>query len=147
VRTGCDGAKRREKSRASAALDALGHLLAFHVTSDNEEDRAQVGKLAMQEQQIIDKRVELAYVDQGHTDEATETAATEIRIQLEVVKHAGAKRGLVVSRRELVIERGFSDPRFRRWAHGCERLATNFGAFHFLAFVCLMIGQSFGLLA
>ena len=37
--------------------------------------------------------------------------------------------------------------RFRRLARGYERLATTLGAFHFLAFACLMIAQLFRMLA
>jgi hypothetical protein len=37
-------------------------LLALHVTPADEQDRAQVGELARQAQQITEENVELAYV-------------------------------------------------------------------------------------
>ncbi len=45
ARPGYDGAKRRKGSKVHAAVDTLGHLLALHVTSADELDRAQVGEL------------------------------------------------------------------------------------------------------
>src|ERR1700674_5159689 len=51
-RTGYDGAKRRKGSKVHAAVDTLGNLLALHVTAANQQDRAQVEKLAEQGQQI-----------------------------------------------------------------------------------------------
>src|ERR1700681_1237948 len=86
-RAGYDGAKRRKGSKVHLAVDTLGHLLALHVTPANEQDRAQVGKLARQVQQITEENVELAYVDQGYTGETAEKAAAKHGIQLEVVKH------------------------------------------------------------
>ncbi len=86
ARAGYDGAKRRKGSKVHAAVDTLGHLLALHVTPADEQDRAQVGELARQVQQITEENVELAYVDQGYTGEAAEQAAAEHGIQLEVVK-------------------------------------------------------------
>jgi transposase len=47
-----------------------------------------------------------------------------------------------------VVERSFAwAARFRRLARDYERLATTLGAFHFLAFTCLMIASFFRLLA
>jgi transposase len=77
ARAGYDGAKRRKGSKVHAAVDTLGHLLALHVTPADEQDRAQVGELARQVQQITAENVELAYVDQGYTGEAAEEAAAE----------------------------------------------------------------------
>ena len=74
----------------------MGHLLALHVTPVDKQDRAQVGELARQVQQITEENVELAYVDQGCTGEAAEEAAAEHGIQLEVVKRTEAKRGFVL---------------------------------------------------
>ena len=89
-----------------------------------------------------EENVELAYVDQGYTGEAAEEAAAEHGIQLEVVKHTEAKRGFVLLPRRWVVERSFAwAARFRRLARDYERLATTLGAFHFLAFACLMIAQ------
>lgn len=148
ARAGYDGAKRRKGSKVHAAVDTLGHLLALHVTPADEQDRAQVGELAQQVQEITEENVELAYVDQGYTGEAAEEAAAEHGIQLEVVKHTEAKRGFVLLPRRWVVERSFAwAARFRRLARDYERLATTLGAFHFLAFACLMIANLFRLLA
>jgi hypothetical protein len=68
-RAGYDGAKRRKGSKVHAAVDTLGHLLALHVTAADEQDRAQVERLAKQVQQITGDTVALAYVDQGYTGE------------------------------------------------------------------------------
>ncbi len=148
ARAGYDGAKRRKGSKVHAAVDTLGHLLALHVTPADEQDRAQVGELARQVQQITEENVELAYVDQGYTGEAAEEAAAKHGIQLEVVKHTEAKRGFVLLPRRWVVERSFAwAARFRRLARDYERLASTLGAFHFLAFACLMIANLFRLLA
>jgi transposase len=148
ARTGYDGAKRRKGSKVHAAVDTLGHLLALHVTPADEQDRAQVGELARQVQQITEENVELAYVDQGYTGETAEKAAAKHGIQLEVVKHTEAKRGFVLLPRRWVVERSFAwAARFRRLARDYERLASTLGAFHFLAFACLMIANLFRLLA
>ncbi len=148
ARGGYDGAKRRKGSKVHAAVDTLGHLLALHVTPADKQDRAQVGELARQVQQITGEQVEWAYVDQGYTGEAAEEAAAEHGIQLEVIKHTEAKRGFVLLPRRWVVERSFAwAARFRRLARDYERLATTLGAFHFLAFACLMIAQLFKLLA
>jgi transposase len=148
ARAGYDGAKRRKGSKVHAAVDTLGHLLALHVTPADEQDRAQVGELARQVQQITEENVELAYVDQGYTGETAEAAAARHGIQLEVVKHTEAKRGFVLLPRRWVVERSFAwAARFRRLARDYERLATTLGAFHFLAFACLMMANLFRLLA
>ena len=148
ARAGYDGAKRRKGSKVHAAVDTLGHLLALHVTPADEQDRAQVGELARQVQQITEENVELAYVDQGYSGETAEQAAAEHGIQLEVVKHTEAKRGFVLLPRRWVVERSFAwAARFRRLARDYERLPSTLAAFHFLAFACLMIANLFRLLA
>jgi transposase len=107
-----------------AAADTLGNLLALHVTAANEQDRAQVEKLAKAVQQITGDHVELAYVDQGYTGEAAASAAAQHGIQLEVVKHTQAKRGFVLLPRRWVVERSFAwAARFRRLARDYERLS------------------------
>lgn len=148
ARAGYDGAKRRKGSKVHAAVDTLGHLLALHVTPADEQDRAQVGELTRQVQEITQENVQLAYVDQGYTGEAADEAAAGHGIQLEVVKHTQAKRGFVLLPRRWVVERSFAwAARFRRLARDYERLATTLAAFHFLAFAYLMIAQLFRLLA
>src|SRR5258705_1253032 len=83
ARAGYDGAKRRKGSKVHAAVDTLGNLLALHVTAANEQDRAQVEKLAEEVQRITGDQVEVGYVDQGYTGEAAESAAARHGIQLE----------------------------------------------------------------
>jgi hypothetical protein len=46
-------------------LDTMGHLLALHVTAADEQDRAQVMRLAVEVQRITEEKVELVLVDQG----------------------------------------------------------------------------------
>ena len=46
-------------------MDTLGSLLALHVTPADEQDRAQVGELARQVQQITEENVELAIAARG----------------------------------------------------------------------------------
>jgi transposase len=148
ARAGYDGAKRRKGSKVHAAVDTLGHLLALHVTPADEQDRAQVGQLAGQVQEITGEHVEIAYVDQGYTGEAAAEAAEQHGIALEVVKHTQAKRGFVLLPRRWVVERSFAwAARFRRLARDYERLATTLGAFHFLACACLMLATLFRMLA
>ena len=64
-RAGYDGAKRRKGSKVHLAVDTLGHLLALHITPANEQDRAQVGKLAATVQEVTGQNVQVAFVDQG----------------------------------------------------------------------------------
>jgi transposase len=90
------GAKRRKGSKVHTAVDTLGHLLALHVTATDQQDRAQVETLAAAVQEITGENVELAYVDQGYTGENAALAAEKHGVQLEVIKHTGAKRGFVL---------------------------------------------------
>jgi hypothetical protein len=41
-RAGCDGYKRKRGSKVHMSVDAMGHLLALHVTPANEPERDQV---------------------------------------------------------------------------------------------------------
>lgn len=84
ARAGYDGAKRRKGSKVHAAVDTLGHLLALHATSADQQDRAHVERLAAEVQQISEENVQLAYVDQGYTGQAAAEAANQHGIQLEV---------------------------------------------------------------
>lgn len=52
-----DGAKRRKGSKVHIAVDTLGHLLALFVMPANEQDRAQVAKLAEQVQEATGEAV------------------------------------------------------------------------------------------
>ena len=139
ARAGYDGAKRRKGSKAHMVVDTLGHLLALHVTAADEQDRAQVGKLAEHVQAVTGQSVQLAFVDQGYTGEAAQHQAAEHGLQLEVVKLSDAKRGFVLLPRRWVVERSFGwMARFRRLARDYERLPGTLQGMHFLAFAILM---------
>lgn len=143
-RAGYDGHKKKKGSKVHLAVDTLGHLLALHVTAANEQERAQVGELAAQVQELTGQSVELAYVDQGYTGEEPATAAQAQGIELEVVKHTEAKRGFVLLPRRWVVERSFAwSARFRRLARDYERLPTTLAGLHFVAFACLMLTRLF----
>lgn len=140
ARGGYDGAKRRKGSKVHAAVDTLGHLLALHVTAADEQDRAQVDKLAEQVQQITGEQVEVAFVDQGYTGENASQAAEKHGIRLQVVKHTEAKRGFVLLPRRWVVERSFAwATRFRRLVRDYERLSQTLAGLHYFAFAFLML--------
>jgi transposase len=143
-RAGYDGHKKRRGSKVHLAVDTLGHLLALHVTHASEQERAQVGELALQVQEVTGETVELAYVDQGYTGEEPATEAAAHNIQLKVVKHKEAKRSFVLLPMRWVIERSFAwSARFRRLARDYERLPTTLAGLHFIAFACLMLVRLF----
>jgi transposase len=142
TRGGYDGAKRRKGSKVHAAVDTLGHLLALHVTAADEQDRAQVEKLAEAVQEITGETIELAYVDQGYTGENAAQAAEKHGVRLEVVKHTEVKRGFVLLPRRWVVERSFAwAARFRRLARDYERLGNILAGLHYLAFAILMLAN------
>jgi transposase len=142
ARGGYDGAKRRKGSKVHAAVDTLGHLLALHVTAADEQDRAQVEKLAETVQEITGENIELAYVDQGYTGENAAQAAEKYGVRLEVVKHTEVKRGFVLLPRRWVVERSFAWVAcFRRLARDYERLAKTLAALHYLTFAILMLAN------
>jgi transposase len=145
-RAGYDGAKRKKGSKVHMAVDTLGHLLALHVTAANEQDRAQVGKLAKAVQEETGKSVELAYVDQGYTGTEPAKAAKKKGIELSVVKLPEAKKGFVLLPRRWVVERSFAWlARFRRLAKDYERLASTLAGMHLAAFVCVMLARLMGI--
>jgi transposase len=140
ARAGYDGAKRRKGSKVHAAVDTLGLLLALHVTPADEQDRAQVGDLAVAVQAATGQSVELAYVDQGYTGDEPAGEAGAHGIRLEVVKLPAAKRGFVLLPRRWVVERSFAwAARFRRLARDYERLPGTVAGLHFVAFACIML--------
>jgi transposase len=146
-RAGYDGHKRKKGSKVHMAVDTLGHLLAMHATPANEQERAQVERLAQAVQEVTHEHVELAYADQGYTGEEAQNAAAEQGITLEVVKLPEAKRGFVLLPRRWVAERSFAwMARFRRLAKDYERLATTLVGMHFVAFVCLLLHRALPLL-
>ncbi len=141
-RAGYDGAKRKKGSKVHMAVDTLGHLLALHVTPATDQDRAQVAQLAAAVQAVTGETVTLAYVDQGYTGEAPAREAAAHGMQLEVVKHPEARRGVVLLPRRWVVERSVAwTARFRRLARDYERLPETVAGLHFVAFACLMLHQ------
>lgn len=147
-RAGYDGHKRRKGSKVHLAVDTLGHLLAALVTPANEQERAQVGELAAQIQEVTGESVEVAFVDQGYTGEQPAAAAAEHGIRLEVVKLPTAKRGFVLLPRRWVVERSFGwMSRFRRLVRDYERLSETLTGLHFVAFAMLMAHRFITLMA
>ncbi len=141
-RAGYDGAKRKKGSKIHIAVDTLGHLLTLHVTPADQQDRAQVKKIARQVQKVTGKSVELAFVDQGYTGEQPAGDARKHGIALQVVKLPEAKRGFVLLPRRWVVERSFAwMARFRRLAKDYERLPATVAGLHFIAFACLMLAN------
>jgi transposase len=148
ARSGYDGAKRRKGSKTHIAVDTLGHLLALVVTPADEQDRAQVARLAAAVQEVTGESVELAFVDQGYTGEAAAESAAAHGLRLEVVKLEEAKRGFVLLPRRWVVERSFAwAARFRRLARDYERLPETVAGLHFLAFAILMLKRLVEVLA
>jgi transposase len=107
-RAGYDGAKRKRGSKVHMAVDTLGHLLALHVTAANEQERAQVGPLTAQVQEVTGDTVEVAFVDQGDTGDQPIQDAAAHGIHLEVVKLPEAKKGFVLLPRRWVVESSHS---------------------------------------
>jgi transposase len=139
-RAGYDGAKKRRGSKVHMAVDTLGYLLTLHVTAANEQDRAQVERVAAEVQELTGQKIELAFVDAGYTgDDAVQAAATH-GIRLEVIKLPEAKRGFVLLPRRWVVERSFGWlARFRRLARDYERLPQTLIGLHYVAFAMLML--------
>jgi transposase len=139
-RAGYDGAKKKKGSKVHIAVDTLGHLLALLVTTATDQDRARVGELTARVQEVTGGTVEVAFVDQGYTGTTPAEQAEASGIKLEVVKHAGAKRGFVLLPRRWVVERSFAWlGRFRRLARDYERLATTLAGWHWLAFLTVLL--------
>lgn len=142
ARAGYDGAKCRKGSKVHAAVDTLGHLLALHVTAADEQDHAQVEKLAEAVQEITGKNVELSYVNQGCRGENAAQAAEKHGVRLAVVKHTEAKRGFVLLPCRWVVERSFVwAARFRRLERDYERLSQTLAGLHYLVFAILMLAN------
>src|SRR5919108_3732810 len=139
-RAGYDGHKRKKGSKIHIAVDTLGLLLAAHVTPANEQERAQVKKLAEEVQDVTQNAVEVAFVDEGYTGEQAEQDAQAAGIDLIVVKLPEAKKGFVLLPRRWVVERSFAwTARFRRLARDFERAPETLRGLHFLAFAILML--------
>jgi transposase len=141
-RAGYDGGKRKNGSKVHIAVDTLGHLLALRVTPANEQERAQVARLAEDLQAASGYTVEIAFVDQGYTGENAAQQAAEYGIKLEVVKHTEAKKGFVLLPRRWVVERTFGWlGRFRRLTRDYERLSETLAGWHWLASIALLLGK------
>jgi transposase len=142
ARAGFDGHKKRRGSKVHMVVDTLGLLLTLHVTPANEQERAQVGLLAQQVQDITGDNVEIAFVDEGYTGPQARSDAAQHGIHLEVVKLPQAKRGFVLLPRRWVVERSFSwMARLRRLARDYERLPETLVGLHYLAFAFLMLAR------
>ena len=137
ARAGYDGAERRRGSKAPAAVDTLGHLLAVAVTPADAQDR--VGALCERVQAACGERVEVALVGPGYTGEPAREAGAAHGVRLEVVKHAEAKRGFVLLPRRWVVERSSG------WLGRFRRLPETPAGLHFVASVALLLRQSAGL--
>ena len=139
-RAAYDGHKHKKGSKVHIAVDTLGYLLTLHITPANEQERAQVQKLAEQVQEITGNSVEIAYVDQGYTGDDPEQAAKKAAIELIVIKLPEAKKGFVLLPRRWLVERSFAwTARFRRLARDFERTPETLAGLHFLAFLMLML--------
>jgi len=139
ARAGYDGHKKRNGSKVHLAVDTLGQLLAVVVTPANEQERAQVAKLAELVQDATGNSVEVAFVDQGYTGEQAAEDAAQHGIRLEVVKLPTAKHGFILLPRRWVVERSIAWlARFRRLARDYERLEDTLVGLHFVAFAILL---------
>ena len=141
-RAGYDGHKKKNGSKVHIAVDTLGNLLALQVTAADEQERALVGELAAKVQEVTGAKVEVAFVDQGYTGTKPADDAAEQGIELIVVKHHEAKRGFLLLPRRWVVERTFGWlGRFRRLARDYERLPQTLAAWHWVAFIALLLGR------
>ncbi|HKB41645.1 MAG TPA: IS5 family transposase [Gemmataceae bacterium] len=139
-RAGSEGAKKKNGSKVHGAVDTLGPRWALKVTAANEQERAQVAALTAKLQEVTGGTVEIAFVDQGSSGEATADQAQANGIQLEVVKHTEAKKGFVLRPRRWVVERSFGWlGRFRRLARDDERRTETLAGWHGLAVLTLLL--------
>ena len=142
-RAGWDGAKRRKGSKAHIAVDTLGQLLSVVITPANEQERAQVGELCRQVQEITGQTVRVGFADQGYTGEEAEYAAAVHDIDLQVVKKPEGQTGFVLLPKRWVVERSFAWlSRFRRLGRDYERLSSSLQQLHFVVFACIMLARN-----
>jgi hypothetical protein len=83
------------------AIETLGHLLAWHLTAADAQDRAQVQELAAQVQDVTSDAGEVAF--QGSTGDQPAQDAAAQGIQLTVVQRPEAKRGFMLLPRRWVV--------------------------------------------
>lgn len=141
-RAGYDGAKRRQGSKAPIAVDTLGHLLSLSVviTPANEQERAQVGELCRQVQEVTGQTVRVGFVDQGYTREEAAYAAAVHDFDWQVVKKPEGQTGFTFLPRPWVVERRFAWlSRFRRLSRDYERLSSSLQQLPFVIFACIML--------
>lgn len=139
-RAGYNGHKKTNGTTVHAAVDTPGDPVALTATPANVQERAQVGPLAEQVQDVTAGSVELAWVDQGYTGEDPAEAAAAEGIELAVVRLPEAKKGFVLLPRRWVVERSFGWlARFRRLARDYERTAEVLAGWHWVAFTDLML--------
>lgn len=141
-RAGFDGHKKRKGSKIHAAVDTFGHLLALIVTPADLQERDVAECLAEEVQEVTGASVKVAFVDQGYTGKVTAAEVADQGIELIVVKHYEAKKGFVLLPRRWVVERTFAWlGRFRRLARDYERLPETLAAWHWVAFIALMLSR------
>ena len=141
-RTGYDGHKRKNGSKAHPAVDTLGHLLVLAVTPADGNDRRQVRRPAAAVQGATGGHVDLAYVDQGYGGEAAGSDAALEGIDPAAVRLPEAKKGFVLLPRRWVAERSSAwATRFRRLTKDYGRLPGTLAGLHVVAFVTLMLSQ------
>lgn len=137
---GYDGYKRRKGGKIHLAADALGVLLAAHVTPASEQERAHVQEWAEAGQEGTQDSAKIAEVDQGCTGDEPKQDARNAGSALVVVKLPEAKKGCVLFPKRRAVERRFAwTARFHRLARDVERLPEPFRSVHFLAFALLMV--------
>jgi transposase len=142
-RAGYDGAKKCKGSKAHIAVDTLGQLLSVVITPANEQERAQVGELCRQVQQVTGQTGQVGFVDQGDTGQEPEDAAAMHDIDLQVVKKPEGQTGFGFLPRRWVVERSFAWlSRFRRLGRDYERLSSTLQQLHFVVFACLMLDRN-----
>ena len=92
-RASYEGYKRTNGSKVHIAVDTLGNLLAVVISGAKTQERHQVAHVCAELKEATGGTVELAYVDQGYTGKDAKQAAEAFDVELEVVKHAEAKKG------------------------------------------------------
>ena len=112
------------------------------ITPAKEQERAQVGELCRQVQEITGQTVRVGFADQGYTGEEAEYAAAVHDIALQVVKKPEGQTGFVLLPKRWVVERSFAWlSRFRRLGRDYERLSSSLQPLHFVVFACIMLAR------
>jgi hypothetical protein len=93
-RAGYYGGRRKCGSKLHIVVDRLEHLLTLLITPANDQERNQVRRLAQNVQDETRGLVDIAFVDQGYTEDQSAHEAAEQDFQLEVVKLLEAGKAL-----------------------------------------------------